>query len=99
MAYAKKVDNVQPLLVNAYRGLGCSVELTHRVGKDFPDAVVGIENITDLVEFKSEKTPVSAGQIEFHARWRGSQIQTIRTLEDVGYHVADMKRRAARVRG
>lgn len=35
-----------------YRELDCSAEDTHRLGKGFPDWIVGIDGVTDFVETK-----------------------------------------------
>ena len=56
MTYAKKVDENHALIVKTLRELGCSVFDCSRVGKGFPDLVVGKNNHTALVEVKRNAT-------------------------------------------
>ena len=80
---AAKADANQAALVNAFRGLGCSVESLHRVGKGCPDLVVGCAGMTLLVEVKGEKSALNDEQKAWHSAWRG-QVCVVRTIEDVG---------------
>jgi hypothetical protein len=93
MRQKARIDDNQPVIVAAYRGRGCSVEILSRVGTGCPDLAVGILGVTDMVEVKNEGGHLTADQEIWHQTWRGG-LRVVRTLEDVGEHVKDMKRRA-----
>jgi hypothetical protein len=88
MRRAANTDRNHAEIVNAFRGLGCSVETLHRVGGGCPDLLVGIVGINLLVEVKAfpehtEKGQLHEEQLVWHAAWRG-QVCVVRSLEEVG---------------
>lgn len=66
-----KVDNNQRDIVDVLRRLGCSVFLTHTVGRGFPDLVVGYQAQTYLVEIKNGIIgwKLTDAQKKFRALW------------------------------
>lgn len=92
MGYAKRADRNQQEVMNAYRGLGCSVESIHRLGHGIPDLLVGVAGVTDVVEVKDGNGELTEDEREWHAAWRGSK-RVVRTLEEVGQHVRELKAR------
>jgi hypothetical protein len=74
---------------------GAAVALTHTLGHGFPDAVVALGGVVDLVEIKTPTGALTEKQATFIKHWRGwSEVWIIRTAADVLAHVADMRRRA-----
>lgn len=54
---------------------GFSVVDTSKQGGDFPDMVVGLGGVTDLIEAKSgDDARFSKGQKEFAEKWRGAKV-------------------------
>lgn len=91
-----RADQNHVELATLYEELGCSVVNTYHVGGGFPDVVVGLVTITELVEIKmpgGEKTPA---QRTFHRDWRGSKVRIVRTREDVIEHVQEIRRRVSK---
>lgn len=80
-------------IVKCYKDLYCSVFETHHVGFGFPDLIVGIGGITDLVEIKNEDGKLRASQELFIKTWRGSKVQLVRTEQDVIDHVRRVRSR------
>jgi Holliday junction resolvase len=82
MAYAKKVDANHSIIVKTLRQLGCSVFDTSKVGRGFPDLVVGKNNKTVLVEVKAdEKAKWTVGQKLFMLNWNGSAVARIDSID------------------
>ena len=76
MRTAARVDTNQAEIVAAFRKFGCSVGLTHTVGKGFPDLVVAKNFKTVLVEVKDGQKVKSAQALtqdekKFHGEWQG----------------------------
>lgn len=87
MRRAARTDATQTEIVSALRQMGCSVALTHQVGNDFPDLVVGYRGRTFLVELKDGRKPpskrtLSAGQRRFATMWRGDAVLTFTSVDD-----------------
>jgi Holliday junction resolvase len=78
---ASKVDSVQPEIVKQLRSCGVSVELLHRVGSACPDIICGWRGVNVILELKSEKTPVTKAQQEWHAKWAG-QSAVVRSFTE-----------------
>lgn len=81
MRYAARVDKNQAEIVAALKAVGWSVELTHRLGDDFPDLIVARNKRTVLLEVKSEDGTLSDGQMDFINRWRG-EVYVVRSVSD-----------------
>jgi len=82
-----RVDDNQPIIVQAFRKLGWKVAHTHMVGSGFPDIVCSKSGTTILVEIKDGSKPASARKLtapeqEFHAMWEGA-LHIIESVEDV----------------
>ena len=74
---AAKVDDNQPGLVKYLRERGASVAITSAAHDGFPDIVVGMNNITVLVEIKDgnkthSQRQLTPKQIEFHKAFKGA---------------------------
>ena len=78
-----RVDLNQNDIVRSLRAIGASVFITNQVGTGFPDIVVGWFGKNYLFEIKNNETRgrLTADQIEFHERWKGS-VNVIRTLQE-----------------
>jgi hypothetical protein len=87
-------DANQTATMQRYRDFGCSVEDLGAVGNGVPDLLVGCAGITDVAEVKMPGEELRPSQQTFIARWRGSSVWKIWTLDDVEAHVKDMRRRA-----
>ena len=83
MRFRARVDSNQKIIAEAFRKCGYSVAHLHQVGSGCPDLVVGKGGITTLVEVKGAKGELTEHQEKFHADWRGSPIQIVRTVEEV----------------
>jgi Holliday junction resolvase len=82
MSYAKKVDLNHADVVKTLRSLGASVFDASKVGKGFPDIVVGYKNNTILVEIKSgENKKFTPTQLKFMSEWKGSSIIRINDVD------------------
>ena len=93
---AKKVDRNQGEIVRAYRNLGFSVYSCAPMGKGFPDLVVGIHGITDLVEVKDGEKPPSgrkltSDQVTFFNDWKGS-VRVVNNIDDVAAHYEGLRK-------
>ena len=82
MSYARKVDLNHTDVVKTLRSLGASVFDASKVGKGFPDIVVGYKNNTILVEIKSgENKKFTPTQLKFMSEWKGSSIIRINDID------------------
>jgi hypothetical protein len=80
--YASRIDANQPLVVDAFRKLGCSVKHMHTAGSGIPDLAVGFGGLTLLVEIKTEKGKLNDRQLEWLEDWTGGHY-VVRNLDDV----------------
>lgn len=90
-----RVDANQPLIVDAFRKMGCSVFHTHTVGQGFPDIAVGFLGKTHLIEIKDGTKAPSAQKLTpheklFFAEWRGSAA-VVNSVEGVQRLVAEWR--------
>lgn len=80
MRRAAHVDSTQPAIVLALKAVGASVlRITSPDGEGCWDLLVGYRRRDFKLEVKGPKTPVSPGQLELHARWRGAPTHVVRT--------------------
>lgn len=82
----KRIDENQPLIVNALRKAGASVQTLHTIGKGCPDLLIGFRGVNYLAEVKNPKNPPSKrkltpDEIEWFNLWKG-QKQVVETVED-----------------
>lgn len=80
--HARRVDENQPEVVKAFRGMGCSVLHLHMAGKGVQDIAVGYGGLTALVEIKTEKGKYKPAQEKVMSEWTGGYY-TVRSLDDV----------------
>lgn len=78
---AAKIDANQTEIVEALRQVGCSVEITSRLGKGYPDLTVGYRGVTYLIEVKTDKGKLTTDQIRWQARWRG-HVKVVRSVNE-----------------
>ena len=74
---AARVDANQPIIVEALRAFGASVQPLQTVGKGCPDLLVGISGINLAMEVKDGSRPPSERQLTpdqqvWHREWKGS---------------------------
>lgn len=79
---AAKRDAVEAIIVEYLRAAGCSWLPIST--KDAPDGLLGYMGRHNmLVEIKSgQKAKLRDGQVEWHRRWNGKPVVTLRSLED-----------------
>ena len=90
MRRAAKIDENQPILVEAFRRLGCSVLSLATIGKGVPDLLVATSGITWLVEVKIPKGKENQKQLEFAETWQGCRA-VVRDLAGVETVVKTMR--------
>lgn len=78
---AAKVDQNQKEIVEALRGVGCSVAITSAVGGGFPDIVVGFRGQSFLLEIKTRTGKLNQLQVQWHQTWNG-QVASVRTIDE-----------------
>lgn len=93
MRRAAKVDENQSAIVRDLRKMGATVQLLHMVGAGCPDALVGWNGETFLLEIKDGSKPPSArkktdAQVIWHDAWRGKPVAVVcnivEALEAIG---------------
>ncbi len=98
MRRAANLDTNHGEIVNAFRGLGCSVQSLAGCGSGVPDLLVGVPGnpaLNLLVEVKAFPAGTVKGepneeQRVWHSEWRG-HVAVVRSLEDVGLLVRAAK--------
>jgi hypothetical protein len=82
MRRAAKRDTAEPLVVDAFRVAGCSVERIDRPC----DLLVGFAGITHLIEVKTGTKGygknLNGNQADFARQWRGSPVEIVRTADE-----------------
>ncbi len=78
--YDAKRDANEQKIINALEAAFCSVVKINE--KDVPDLLVGKSGQTYLLEVKSERGRLSAGQDEFVRTWRGGPAVVVRTVDE-----------------
>jgi hypothetical protein len=78
--YSAKRDENEPLIIAAFKNLGCKVQTLSATG--VPDLAVLINGTVLFVEVKMPKKYLNDKQGEFFAKWRG-HCAVVRTVEDV----------------
>jgi len=82
MAFAKRVDENQKVIVKSLRDAGAIVHDLSGVGKGIPDLLVGYAGKTALVEIKRNATAkFTIHQIDFNKTWIGGTIARIDNIE------------------
>jgi hypothetical protein len=79
--YAARRDTAEGPIVEALEACGFSVEPISK--KDVPDLLIGRAGVTRVVEVKTDKEPLSPGQVKWWASWNGNGAIVLRTVEDV----------------
>ena len=86
---ASRTDANQTEIVEALRGIGCTVEVASSLRRGFPDLIVGYRGQTYLIEVKAPAGPkggtsgrdLTPGQQEWHVWWRG-HVAIARTADE-----------------
>jgi hypothetical protein len=86
MRTAARADDNQAAIVQALRDAGFSVDDTSRVGKGFPDLVVGVNGKTLIMEIKNPSTRYgrqgwSGRQEKWLSSWRGGPVALVTDVE------------------
>lgn len=90
MKFKAKVDANQPLIVAAFRRMGCSVAHIHTVGKGVPDIIIAMKcktgTVCKLVEIKDGDKVKSARKLTYHEQvfheyWQ-DDIPIIKSVDD-----------------
>lgn len=71
MRRASRTDANHNAIAKAFEALGCHVIHLHFVGRDVPDLLVAINGTNVLVENKTARGKLSAGQKRFREEWPG----------------------------
>jgi len=76
---ASAVDANQREIVQAFRGLGATVQHLHNVGMGCPDILVGFSGVNYMVEIKDGSKPPSAQRLTpperyWHDGWKGQVV-------------------------
>lgn len=87
MRRAARIDENQPDVVSALRGIGATVQPLHTIGKGCPDLLVGYGGRTLLMEVKDgDKAPsdraLTGDQILWHAAWRGGDLVVVNNVDE-----------------
>lgn len=87
MRRAARADANQPVLVEALRELGATVQPLHTVGQGCPDLLVGYRGQNVLLEVKNpaqdrSHRALTEPEKRWHREWRG-QVIVVETLDDV----------------
>lgn len=76
-------DLNQRAIVKALKQVHAAVGVITQGTTGIPDLVVGWRGRTVLMEVKrSAKAPMTAGQVEFHRRWKGAPIVRVVTVDE-----------------
>jgi len=78
---AKRVDNNQAAIVEAFRRAGADVIHLHAVGRGVPDLIVSTEWEMWLVEVKQPGKKLNKRQVDWWQNWEGKCPHVIRTPE------------------
>jgi hypothetical protein len=94
--FARNIDANHKAIVAALRASGASVEPVNGSRAGFPDLLVGIFGITELVEVKDgEKVPskrrLNPAQTEWHRQWRGRPVVVVESVDEALALVARMR--------
>lgn len=78
----KRRDTNHKAIVEALRAAGASVVDLSQVGRGCPDLLVGRGGVTRLLEVKEPGGKLNHDQVDFIARWRGTEVRVVTTPED-----------------
>lgn len=101
MRRVARTDRNHQEIIDAFRKMGCSVHSTHQLGGGFPDIVVGILGLSNIVEIKDGTKPPSQRQLTpdeqiFHTEWAGC-IDIAENTDDVVRIVKQMRLKAIKI--
>ena len=82
----KRVDQNQPLIVQALRSVGASVQFLHTIGKGCPDLLVGFRGLNFVLEVKNPAQKPSDRRLtpdeeRWHLTWSG-QKAVVETIDE-----------------
>ena len=86
MRLRARTDQNQTEIVKALRQIGCSVKVTSKLGRGFPDLVVGYRKRNLLLEVKDGNKPLSERRLtpdeqKFDNEWAG-QVDVVESPVD-----------------
>lgn len=86
MRRAAKVDENQPEIVKALRGVGATVQVLSAVGKGCPDLLVGWQGLNVLLEVKwplgsPSQRKLTEAQVDWHRDWRG-RVRVVHSVDE-----------------
>jgi len=81
MRRAAKIDIMQPMIVEALRQVGSTVQVLSAVGQGCPDILCGWHGRNVLMELKDEKGELTPDQLVWHKKWTG-QKDIVRSITD-----------------
>ena len=83
MAYAKKVDKNQVVVVKTIRDYGAQVFHLHTQGGGIPDLLVCYNDHTILMEVKDgEDKKLTPQQITLFANWMGGPLHRVNSVQE-----------------
>jgi hypothetical protein len=83
MAYAKKVDKNQVVVVKALRDYGAQVHHLHMVAKGMPDIMCCYADQTILMEIKDgADKKLTPDQIKLFANWQGGPLHRVNSVQE-----------------
>lgn len=77
---AAKRDTAELEIIDTFRKCGWSVQSLS--AKDAPDLLIGKHGLNLLCEVKTGKKKLQAGQMKWHAAWKGSPPYVIRNSDE-----------------
>ena len=86
MRRAARIDENQPEIITALRGIGALVQSLSAVGGGVPDLLVGYRGRLMVIEVKDGSKPPSerkltADQVAWHAQWAGYPVHVAESVE------------------
>lgn len=83
---AARADDNHCQIVRALRAIGCTVQSLAAVGDGCPDLLVGSRGVNLLLEINDGDKPPSArrltaDQIEWQAKWLGTPVAVVSSVE------------------
>ena len=83
MAYARKIDKIQPLVVKALRDYGAQVFHLHTVAHGIPDILCCIAGNSILMEIKDGvDKKLTPDQIKLFANWIGGPLHRVNSVQE-----------------
>lgn len=78
----KRVDAIQPAIVQALRMVGAKVWCLHTVGHGFPDLCALYHGELYLLEVKMPHCQLTPDERKFHDEWQAAGVGIVRSPEE-----------------